>query len=117
MSQFSDPMARIVTKDDLYHKNIKVILLNGKQWSYVQRRYELTPREREIAELICQGLRNGSIAKRLRIRPGTVKTHIRNIYRKVHVKSKIAMLLTFVTDAIVISPPQSDRTPSIGVVD
>ena len=116
MSQFSDPMARIVTKDDLYHESIKVILLDGKQWSYVQRRYELTPREREIAELICQGLRNGSIAKHLRIRPGTVKTHIRNIYRKVRVKSKISMLLTFVTDATVLSP-QSDRPQSIGVVD
>jgi len=77
----------------------EVVLLNAKQWSYVQNRYNLTPREREIAELICQGLRNGRIAKVLRIKPGTVKTHTRNIYRKVHVKSKIAMLLRFVTDA------------------
>jgi len=35
----------------------------------------------------------------LRIRPGTVKTHTRNIYRKARVKSKIAMLLRFITDA------------------
>ena len=77
----------------------EVVLLNEKQWSYVQNRYDLTPREREIAELICQGLRNGNIAKVLRIRPGTVKTHTRNIYRKVHVRSKIGMLLRFVTDA------------------
>ena len=75
------------------------ILLNQKQWSYVQNRYDLTPREREIAELICQGLRNGKIANVLHIRPGTVKTHTRNIYRKVHVRSKIGMLLRFVTDA------------------
>ncbi len=76
----------------------EVILLNEKQWSYVQSRYALTPREREIAELICQGLRNGNIANVLHIRPGTVKTHTRNIYRKVHVRSKIGMLLRFVTD-------------------
>ncbi len=75
-----------------------VILLNDKQWSYVQSRYDLTPRERQIAELICQGHRNGKIASVLRIKPGTVKTHTRNIYRKVHVKSKIGMLLQFVTD-------------------
>ncbi len=74
------------------------VLLEDKQWSYVQNRYNLTPRERQIAEMLCQGLRNGSIAKELRIKPGTVKTHTRNIYRKVHVKSKIAMLLTFVAD-------------------
>ena len=76
----------------------EVILLNEKQWSYVQRRYDLTPREREIAGLICQGLRNCNIANVLHIRPGTVKTHTRNIYRKVRVKSKIGMLLRFVTD-------------------
>ncbi len=77
----------------------ELALLDSKQWMYVQNRYNLTQRERQIAELICQGLRNGSIARSLSIRPGTVKTHTRNIYRKVQVKSKIAMLLRFVTEA------------------
>ncbi len=75
------------------------VALSKKQWLYVQNRYNLTPRERQIAELICQGLRNGGIAKVLRIRPGTVKTHTRNIYRKIRVESKIAMLLRFLSDA------------------
>lgn len=75
-----------------------LILLDRKQWSYVQNRYNLTPRERQIAELICQGFRSYNIARSLRIKPGTVKTHTRNIYRKVHVKSKISMLLRFVSD-------------------
>jgi DNA-binding NarL/FixJ family response regulator len=83
---------------DSRDKHYQIILLNKKQWSYVQNRYSLTPRECQIAELICQGLQNGSIAKYLRIRPGTVKTHTRNIYRKARVKSKIAMLLRFITD-------------------
>ena len=104
MSQFLKPMGEFVAKEDAHLQDLEVILLDRRQWSYVQRRYDLTPREREIAELICQGLRNGSIAKHLRIRPGTVKTHIRNIYRKVRVKSKIGMLLTFVGDAKVVSP-------------
>ena len=82
-----------------------VILLSQKQWSYVQSRYSLTPRERQVAELVCKGLRNGNIAKHLQIKPGTVKTHTRNIYRKVHVKSKIAMLLRFVTDSRDLSSP------------
>ncbi len=82
-----------------------VILLDQKQWSYVQNRYNLTPRERQIAELVCKGLMNGNIAKYLRIKPGTVKTHTRNIYRKIHVKSKIAMLLRFVTDSRDLSNP------------
>ena len=75
------------------------MLLDSRQWSYVRRRYELTPRELQIAELVCRGFRNDRIARDLRIRPGTVKTHVRNIYRKVKVKGKIAMLLRFVNEA------------------
>ncbi|UCG48203.1 MAG: response regulator transcription factor [Phycisphaerales bacterium] len=87
-------------------------LLNKRQWLYLQSRYKLTPRERQIAELICQGLRNGKIANYLRIRPGTVKTHVRNIYRKAQVESKIAMLLRFVTEA---KDMQSQYKPATSV--
>jgi len=80
-----------------------VLLLDGSQWSYLSKRYELTHREVQIAALICQGLRQSSIARQLDIRPGTVKTHIRNIYRKVKVKNKISMLLRFVGDSRVAS--------------
>jgi len=105
-----------VAKDDWRHKHSTCILLDKKQWSYVQKRYGLTPRERQVAELICQGVRNGNIARYLRIRPGTAKTHTRNIYRKVHVKSKISMLLRFVTDARELST-QYEGMRSIHIVD
>jgi len=99
MLQLPNPQAENIGSSDSGYKQSDIILLNEKQWTYVQNRYNLTPRERQIAELVCKGLRNGNIAKFLRIKPGTVKTHTRNIYRKVHVKSKIAMLLRFVTDS------------------
>lgn len=76
-----------------------VPLLGEKQWSYLQRRYELTPREVQIADLVCQGYRNSNIAKSLNIQPATVQAHVRNIYRKVRVRSKINMLLKFVDEA------------------
>ena len=75
------------------------MLLDHKQWMYLSRRYDLTPREVQIAELVCRGLRQGSIAGQLNIQPGTVKTHIRNIYRKVKVRNKMNMLLRFVSEA------------------
>jgi len=108
MQQLPGPTTEIVGKGGFQDKLPKVILLDRKQWLYVQNRYHLTPRERQIAELICQGLRNGNIAKSLHIRPGTVKTHIRNIYRKVRVENKISMLLTFLTKASELSD-QYDR--------
>jgi len=96
--------------------HLETLLLDTKEWLYVERRYSLTPRECQIAELLCRGLRNGNIAKYLRIRPGTVKTHTRNIYRKVRVKSKIGMLLRFVADARELYF-QHDRTRSIQTAD
>ena len=116
MSQWPNVTTDIVAEDNTSCNQFEAILLDTKQWLYVQNRYNLTPRERQIAELVCQGFRNGNIAKHLRITPGTVKTHTRNIYRKVRVKSKIAMLLRFVADTRRL-PCQYEETPSIALVD
>ena len=98
MMQLPESQAGNLNTESRTEQRANPLLLDGRQWSYVQNRYSLTPREREIAEMICQGLRSCNIARNLRIKPGTVKTHTRNIYRKVRVKSKISMLLRFVSD-------------------
>lgn len=46
---------------------------------------ELTEREREVLELIAQGLNNEAIAARLYISPKTVSNHISNIFSKLQV--------------------------------
>lgn len=116
MLQLPNSLSQSIKKGNSRKERPEVVLLDKKQWSYVQNRYSLTPRERQIAELICQGLRNGNIAKNLRIKPGTVKTHTRNIYRKVHVKSKIVMLLKFLTDVRELYN-QYDGTNSLSAID
>jgi DNA-binding NarL/FixJ family response regulator len=45
----------------------------------------LTPREREIAELLEPGLSNKDIARRLGIEVATVKNHVHNLLEKLHV--------------------------------
>lgn len=42
----------------------------------------LTPREREVLELIVDGARNAEIAERLEIGAGTVKSHVKHILAK-----------------------------------
>jgi DNA-binding NarL/FixJ family response regulator len=74
-------------------------VLQDGHWSYIQRKYLMSPRELEIAKLVCRGLSNDQIASDLTISTGTVKTHLRNIYLKVRVNSKINMLLDFITAA------------------
>lgn len=116
MSQLQNSTNENTGENNFRYKQQKVTLLNGKQWSYLQNRYNLTPRERQIAELVCQGIRNNDIAKNLGITAGTAKTHIRNIYRKVRVKSKIAMLLRFVADSNELFA-QYDTTIPISITD
>ncbi|MHC4543599.1 MAG: response regulator transcription factor [Planctomycetota bacterium] len=76
-----------------------VVLLDEKQWRYVQRRYRISPRELEVAKLVCRGFVNGDVAKKLNVKPGTVKTHLRSIFAKTHAKNRIIMLLRFMHDA------------------
>jgi DNA-binding CsgD family transcriptional regulator len=73
-------------------------LLDDKQWLYIQKRYHISPRELQVAKLVCDGLTNADIAKALGVRVGTVKTHLKSIFNKTHSRGKITMLLTFVDD-------------------
>lgn len=98
MQQFPRSVAEDVTKGDSPYERPKVILLDDRHWSYIQRRYHISPRELEVAKLVCHGLSNKEIAEALGIRQGTVKTHIKNIYRRIHVKNKVALLLRFMAD-------------------
>jgi DNA-binding NarL/FixJ family response regulator len=49
---------------------------------------DLTPREREVLELIARGLSNRDIAERLDITEKTVKTHAGHIYSKLEVEGR-----------------------------
>ena len=89
---------------------------NANHWSYIRKRFNMTQREIQIAKLVCQGFSNDKIAKILEIKVGTVKTHLRNIYLKIRVKSKIAMLLKFIKYTSKFSA-KSERMPTIPIVE
>jgi DNA-binding CsgD family transcriptional regulator len=48
----------------------------------------LSPREREILELVAQGLTNAQVARMLWISPGTVRKHLENSYEKLDVHTR-----------------------------
>jgi two-component system response regulator DevR len=49
----------------------------------------LTPRERQVLELLGEGLTIGQIASRLSISPRTVETHVAKLYRKLGVRTRV----------------------------
>jgi DNA-binding NarL/FixJ family response regulator len=56
-----------------------------------QEEVELSPREREVLELVSLGATNKEIANQLYISVGTVKNHIHNILEKLHLKNRAQM--------------------------
>ncbi len=50
----------------------------------------VSPREREVLELIAQGLTNARIGRRLGLSRFTVRTHVEHVLEKLHVRTRTA---------------------------
>ena len=63
---------------------MKTVTINASEPEYSQliEAYPLTERELEVLQLIVEGCSNATIAEKLYITVGTVKTHVRNILNK-----------------------------------
>jgi DNA-binding NarL/FixJ family response regulator len=59
---------------------------------------KLTPREREVFELVCQGMRSREIAQELGIAEATIYKHVQNILDKLHVKSRTQAIIAIERD-------------------
>lgn len=69
---------------------------------------ELTPQQRQIAQLAARGLSNREIAARLFLSPRTVGFHLYNVFPKLQVTSR-AQLVRVLGDgeAVGLKPPQT----------
>jgi DNA-binding NarL/FixJ family response regulator len=70
----------------------------------------LSKREREIMDLLAQGLTGEQVAERLFLSPETIKTHIRNAMSKLEANTRVHAIAIALRDGF-ISPPAgtSDR--------
>ncbi len=68
------------------------------------KKYMLSEREVDVLKLLLIGRANYEIAKELFISINTVKTHVKNIYKKTHVKNRMLLSYKFI--------PKSNNHPS-----
>ena len=52
----------------------------------------LTPTERDVIRLVCEGLANNDIAIRLFVSPRTVQTHLTHVYSKLGLTSRVQLV-------------------------
>jgi two-component system, NarL family, nitrate/nitrite response regulator NarL len=52
----------------------------------------LTDRERQIIRLVCEGLSNKEIGRRLNITDGTIKVHLHHIFEKLEIGNRTALV-------------------------
>ncbi|WP_071658293.1 response regulator transcription factor [Mangrovactinospora gilvigrisea] len=67
----------------------------------------LTDREEEIAGRVAEGLTNADIAAELFISPGTVKTHVASIQRKLGVRNRVGIAVRAWESGLVHRPPSA----------
>lgn len=67
---------------------------------------KLSPREREVLELLTKGSTNKEIAAALGISDNTVKNHLRNILDKLHLQNRVQAATFALRKAL--SPPHKD---------
>lgn len=108
------PAERLVTSLEAIHRGDGQLFLVAAGTTSVVvgdwpgREEGLTQREAEVLALITQGLSNAEIADRAHLSINSVKTHIRNAYRRIDVSSRAGAVLWGVEHGL---RPDRTRTP------
>ena len=99
--QFHQALRAVNSGDAILTPRITRELLNRHMLSPVspqqhaaQRRLErLSPREREVAELVAEGLTNAEIAQRLVLAPDSVKKNVTRILTKLDLRDRVQLVI------------------------
>jgi DNA-binding NarL/FixJ family response regulator len=87
---------RVAAGDTFIDPALMPSFLSGRE-----REEMLTPREREILQLLADGMSNADAAKRLFISQETVKSHVRHILAKLEADTRTQAVAIALRDAII----------------
>ncbi len=68
----------------------------ARRWHELARALGLTPRQREVARLICRGLSNKQIARTLGRSGSVVREHSDELYKRLRVCSRVGVVVRVV---------------------
>jgi RNA polymerase sigma factor (sigma-70 family) len=74
----------------------------------------LTPRQRQIALLVCDGLSNKQLGEQLNLTEGTIKVHLHKIYRKLGVRNRTALSTLTIASRAFLKPRRGKRSNVTG---
>jgi DNA-binding CsgD family transcriptional regulator len=76
----------------IYVVIIEETISNKMDMNEIRRKFRLTRRETDIVRRVVDGLRNSEIAEEVAISEQTVKDHLSNIYMKIGVENRMALM-------------------------
>jgi PAS domain S-box-containing protein len=74
----------------------------------------LTPRQREILDLIAAGLSTSEIAKKLTLSTETVRNHLRSVFRELHVHTRLEAIAAARRLGLLAPPGLGPQPPDSG---
>ena len=86
MTELVGAIERIVAGGSYVDPRLDRILLSPRATAQVA---QLSPREREILKLMAEGLTAEAIANQLNVSVETVRTHVRNVIRKLQARNRV----------------------------
>jgi RNA polymerase sigma factor (sigma-70 family) len=79
---------------------LEVAPLTVRKESNVKLLALLSPREREVLQLIAEGISTRAIADRLNLSAGTVETHRKNLLKKLNARNSAELIRMAVTEGL-----------------
>ena len=73
----------------LFSQIVEQAVLNGANQAVIDKSIRMTKRERQVIELIADGLANKEIAQKLHLSTYTVKSHVHNILEKLTLNTRV----------------------------
>jgi len=77
--------------EELANRLLSEVIWERQVGEVLERWYRLTPREQEVAALICLGCTTQQIADRLTVSHGTIKSYAHHILEKFDVHSRVEL--------------------------